>query len=62
MESFWSHLKDEYFDFNPSLTKEELINNITKAIDWYNNGRRQKALKGMTPTECRNHASQLLAS
>ncbi|WP_268870383.1 IS3 family transposase [Companilactobacillus nodensis] len=62
MESFWSHLKDEYFDFNPSLTKEELINNITKAIDWYNNGRRQKTLKGMTPTECRNHASQLLAS
>lgn len=62
MESFWSHLKDEDLSFNKALTKEELIQNITKAIDWYNNGRRQKSLKGMTPTECRNHALQFKAS
>jgi len=61
MESFWSHLKDE-LSFSKPLIKEELIQNITVAIDWYNNGRRQKALKGMTPTECRNHALQLKAS
>ena len=62
MESFWSHLKDEDLSFNKALTKEELIQNITEAIDWYNNGRRQKSLKGMTPTECRNHALQFKVS
>lgn len=62
MESFWSHLKDEDLNFNKSLTKEELIQNITKTIDWYNNGRRQKTLKGMTPMEFRNHALQFKAS
>lgn len=62
MESFWSHFKDEDLNFNKSLTKDELIQNITKAIDWYNNGRRQKTLKGMTPTEFRNHALQIKAS
>lgn len=62
MESFWSHLKDEDLSFKRALTKEELVQNITEAIDWYNNGRCQKSLKGMTPTECRNHALQLKAS
>ena len=62
MESFWSHLKDEDLSFKRALTKEELVQNITEAIDWYNNSRRQKSLKGMTPTECRNHALQLKAS
>ncbi|WP_392389830.1 IS3 family transposase [Lactiplantibacillus paraplantarum] len=62
MESFWSHLKDEDLSFKTALTKEELLQNITKAIDWYNNGRRQKSLKGMTPTECRNHALRFKAS
>lgn len=62
MESFWSHLKDEDLSFKTALTKAKLIQNITEAIDWYNNGRNQKLLKGMTPTECRNHALQFKSS
>lgn len=62
MESFWSHLKDEDLSFKTALTKAKLIQNITEAIGWYNNGRSQKSLKGMTPTECRNHALQFKSS
>ncbi|MCW6117150.1 IS3 family transposase [Lactiplantibacillus plantarum] len=31
-------------------------------MNWYNNGRRQKSFKGMTPTDCRNHALRFKAS
>lgn len=40
IKSFWSHLKEEDLSFKTALTKEELLRNITEAIDWYNNGRR----------------------
>ncbi|WP_252897842.1 IS3 family transposase, partial [Amylolactobacillus amylophilus] len=60
-ESFWSHMKEEYFRFYTSNTKQELIDNIAEFMSWYNNERRQSTLKGMTPKEFRNHASKNIA-
>lgn len=61
IESFWSHMKEEYFRFHTSNTKQELIDNIAEFMNWYNNERRQSTLKGMTPKEFRNHASKNIA-
>lgn len=33
MEIFWSHLKDEDLGFKKALIEEELIQNVTEAID-----------------------------
>lgn len=56
MESFWSHMKDEFFAFHQAYSEEEMIQLIESSIDWYNSERRQKSLNGMTPNEYRNHA------
>ncbi|WP_416352952.1 transposase [Agrilactobacillus fermenti] len=50
MESFWSHMKEEFFAFEQAYSQEELALQISRCIDWYNNKRRQETLNGMTPT------------
>jgi len=61
MESLWSHMKTEYFDFERPLSLEEITRLVTEFMDWYNNSRRQPTLKGMTPKEFRNHALKKIA-
>jgi putative transposase len=61
MESLWSHMKTEYFDFKNPLSLEEITTMIGDFMDWYNNSRRQPTLKGMTPVEYRNHALKKIA-
>ena len=61
MESLWSHMKTEYFDFERPLSLEETTKLVTDFMDWYNNSRRQPTLKGMTPEEFRNHALKKIA-
>lgn len=56
MESFWSHIKTEFFAFVQPLSQIEMITAIQNCIDWYNQERRQETLNGMTPKEYRNHA------
>lgn len=52
IESFFGHLKDES-DFRSCHTFEELVAEINRYINYYNNERPQWGLKGKTPTECR---------
>ncbi|MGR6687777.1 IS3 family transposase [Furfurilactobacillus rossiae] len=54
METFWSHIKDEWFDLRPAGTFKELVALVDAGIDWYNNGRPQETLNGLTPNEYRN--------
>ncbi|ORN05808.1 Integrase core domain protein [Lentilactobacillus parabuchneri] len=42
MESFWSHIKTEFFAFEQPLSEIEMITLIQKCINWYNNERRQR--------------------
>jgi len=58
MESFWSHMKDEFFAYHKASSKTELITLINQYIYWYNNERLQQTLNGMTPEKYRNHAIQ----
>ena len=52
IESFFGHLKDEV-DLQSCLTFEELVAEIDRYINYYNNERPQWGLKGKTPAECR---------
>ncbi|WP_263853881.1 IS3 family transposase [Levilactobacillus cerevisiae] len=61
MESLWSHMKTEYFDFEKPLSLEEITALVADFMNWYNNSRRQPTLNGMTPVEYRNHAVQKIA-
>ncbi|WP_263390499.1 IS3 family transposase [Lactiplantibacillus dongliensis] len=61
MESLWSHMKTEYFDFERPLSLKEITDLVADFMDWYNNSRRQTTLKGMTPVEYRNHAVKKIA-
>ncbi|GAB3459113.1 IS3 family transposase [Streptomonospora sediminis] len=58
IESFWSHMKDEFFAFRTAQSKSELLAQINEFIRWYNFERLQVTLNGMTPIEYRNHAVQ----
>ena len=61
MESFWSHMKTEFFRFEHALSELEMVQLIQRCVDWYNNKRRQETLNGMTPLEYRNHAVKEIA-
>ncbi|WP_237756837.1 IS3 family transposase [Levilactobacillus parabrevis] len=37
MESLWSHMKTEYFDFEHPLSLEEITALVADFMDWYNN-------------------------
>lgn len=52
VESFFGHLKDEA-DIRGCHTYEELVAEINRYINYYNNERPQWGLKGKTPAECR---------
>lgn len=52
IESFFGHLKDEV-DLQSCHTFEELVAEIDRYINYYNNERPQWGLKGKTPAECR---------
>nr|WP_287577751.1 IS3 family transposase [Staphylococcus sp.] len=55
MEGFWGTLKSEMYYLKKFNTYEELRQAIDEYIEFYNTKRLQKKLKGMTPTEYRNH-------
>ena len=61
MENFFGLLKTEMFygQENEYETLEDLANAIEEYIDYYNNERIKDRLKGMTPIEYRNHASNV---
>lgn len=56
MEGFFGTLKTEMYYLNIYHNEKDLIKAISEYIDFYNNARFQKNLKGMTPLEFRNHA------
>jgi transposase InsO family protein len=56
MEGFFGRLKTEMFYLNTFHSEQELRVAIDKYIDFYNNGRFQENLNGMTPAEFRNQA------
>lgn len=52
IESFFGHLKDEA-DLQSCNTFEDLVTEVNRYINYYNNERPQWGLKGKTPAECR---------
>ena len=53
-ENFFGHLKSECLDLNDiPKSNEILIKMVDNYIDFYNNRRPQRILKGMTPTQFR---------
>lgn len=56
MEGFWGILKSEMYYLRKFHDIETLKMAITEYIDFYNNWRLQKNLKGLTPVEYRNQA------
>ncbi len=53
-ENFFGHLKSECLELHEvPKTNEELIRKVDEYIDFYNNARPQRKLKGMTPMEYR---------
>ena len=46
-------MKDEFFAFNKTLSKDELVQQINKFMRWYNYERLQLTLNGMTQNEYR---------
>ncbi|MDR2266100.1 MAG: IS3 family transposase [Christensenellaceae bacterium] len=54
MEGFFGILKTEMFYLNPFHSEQEQRDAIDKYIDFYNNGRSQENLNGMTPIQFRN--------
>jgi len=56
MEGFWGILKTEMKHLFPYRTIDELIESIEMYINYYNNDRCQKKLKGLTPLEYRAQA------
>lgn len=53
MEGFWGTLKSEMFYLRKSWNKETLTAGIDGYIMWYNTGRGQPVLGGLTPIEYR---------
>ena len=53
-ENFFGHLKSECLELSDiPETNDQLINMVGEYIDFYNNRRPQRKLKGMTPTQFR---------
>lgn len=55
-ENFFSHLKSKQLYLKRAKDEKELIDQVEDYINWYNNDRPQRKLKGMTPIEFRCHA------
>jgi len=53
MESFFGHLKSEFFYHREFEDADELIAGIDDWIDWYNDGRIKVKLGGMSPVSYR---------
>ena len=54
-ENFFGHLKSEYLELGDApKTNDDLIKMVGEYIDFYNNRRPQRKLKGMTPEQFRN--------
>ncbi|WP_199874280.1 IS3 family transposase [Paraclostridium bifermentans] len=53
MEGFWGSLKSEMYYLKKFQTFDELKLAIDNYIDFYNNKRLQKKLKGLSPMEYR---------
>ena len=54
-ESFFGHLKSEFFYRESFKTVEEFISALNDYIRWYNNGRIRCDLNGMSPVEYRQY-------
>lgn len=54
-ESFFGHLKSEFFYRGSFKTIESFIRELNEYIDWYNTERIRSDLGGMFPIEYRNH-------
>ena len=53
-ENFFGHLKSEYLELGDTpKTIDDLIRMVGEYIDFYNNRRPQRKLKGMTPVQFR---------
>lgn len=52
-ENFFSHLKSECLERNIPKNENDLVQKVNEFIKWYNTGRPQEKLKGMTPEEFR---------
>lgn len=58
IEAFWGIIKSEMYYLKKFRSIDELSLAIHKYMDFYNNRRYQKKLKGLTPIEFRNQALQ----
>jgi transposase InsO family protein len=56
MEGFFGISKTEMFYLNSFHSEQEQKDAIDNYIDFYNNGRFQENLNGMTPAEFRNQS------
>lgn len=55
MEGFFGHLKDEFYRGRSFNSFAEFKAELDRYIDYWNNGRYQSALNGMTPVQYRGH-------
>lgn len=55
MEGFFGHLKDEFYRGRKFESFDEFARQLDEYIRYWNEGRRQKGLKEMTPVEYRGH-------
>lgn len=56
MEGFFGHMKDEFYRDREFGSFEEFEAELTAYIHYWNNGRYQARLKGMTPVQYRGHS------
>ena len=56
MEGFFGHLKDEFYRGQSFATYEEFKRGLDDYIRYWNAGRYQVGLKGMTPVQYRGHS------
>lgn len=60
MENFFGHLKTGMYHGESFASLEELYQALDDYIYWYNHGRIQKRLKGLTPMQYRNQTLEPL--
>lgn len=56
MEGFFGHMKDEFYRGRRFGSFEEFESELSAYIQYWNNGRYQVGLKGMTPVQYRGHS------
>lgn len=59
MEGFFGHMKDEFYRDRRFETFESFKIQLNEYIEYWNNGRYQVGLKGMTPVQYRGHSTKV---